>query len=80
MEVTMDAINLNTTAGRAINASIARSIAIAVIFATLGLTVWYGSTLYDNPVDFLFALGQFLCVIGLLYGLVLSIVHGKYAT
>ena len=29
--------------------------------------------------DFLFALGQFICVIGLLYGLVLTIVTWKYA-
>ena len=26
--------------------------------------------------DFLFALGQFLCLIGLFYGLVLTIAHG----
>jgi hypothetical protein len=63
MEVTMNAIDLNTTAGRehhdrpgkrdddhrAINAGIARSIAIALIFATLGFTEWYGSALYGNP-------------------------------
>ena len=29
--------------------------------------------------DFLFALAQFICVIGLLYGLVLTIVNWKYA-
>ena len=29
--------------------------------------------------DFLFAVGQFLCVIGLLYGMVLSIVNWKYS-
>ena len=27
-------------------------------------------------VDFLFAVGQFVCFIGLLYGLILTIVHG----
>ena len=61
----MNAIDLNTTAGRehcgrpskqdddhrAINASIARSIAIAVIFATLGLTEWYGSAVYGSPLS-----------------------------
>ena len=29
--------------------NIARSIAIALIFATIGLTEWYGSALYGNP-------------------------------
>ena len=29
--------------------------------------------------DFLFALGQFICFIGLLYGLVLAIVNYRYA-
>ena len=29
--------------------------------------------------DFLFALGQFLCVIGLLYGMILSIVNWEYS-
>jgi hypothetical protein len=29
--------------------------------------------------DFLFALGQFICFIGLLYGLMLSVVNDKYS-
>ena len=29
--------------------------------------------------DFLFAIGQFLCVIGLLYGMVLSIANWEYS-
>ena len=30
--------------------------------------------------DYLFALGQFSCVIGLLYGLILSVVNYKYSS
>ena len=30
-------------------------------------------------VDLVFAIGQFLCVIGLLYGLILTLVNWKYA-
>jgi hypothetical protein len=65
MEVTMNAIDLNTTAGReycgrpskqdddhrAIHTCIARSIAIAIIFATLSLTEWYGSAVYGSPLS-----------------------------
>jgi hypothetical protein len=29
--------------------------------------------------DFLFAIGQFLCVIGLLYGMILSVVNWEYS-
>ena len=61
----MNAIDLNTTAGRehcgrpskqddahrAIYTGIARSIAIALIFATLGLTEWYGSAVYGSPLS-----------------------------
>ena len=35
----------------AISVSIARSIAVALILATIGLTEWYGCALYGNPLS-----------------------------
>jgi len=62
MEVTMNAIDLSTPVKpghfanavdrddceRAISVRIARSLTIALIFATLGFTEWYASAIYGN--------------------------------